>query len=92
MRVVFTDLEEFKKWITAFVREDRHVVYLTKFKEVIIVPRVSTRPIISAYMKVERDEDVTDIIETIPNEVTMFVVKSFDWKDDVPVGVSFLGD
>lgn len=90
MRVIFTEIDEFKKWIDTFVREDRHVVYLTKYREIIVTPKVSTKPIILAYMKMNEDAEVSDVINHLPEGVIVFGVKSFDWKDDTPIGASFL--
>ncbi len=89
MRLVFEDMEEFKRWVEAFVREDRHVIYTTSKKEVIILPKVSTQPIVSAYIKLSTTDDVASVL---PTNVPIFHVKSFDWKDDAPVGTSFFGD
>lgn len=91
MRIVFDNIDEFKNWILEFVREDRHVVYVTKRKEVIIVPKVSTRPVILAYAKFTSDE-IADVMAVIPETITRFTIRSFDWKDDSPVGSSFLAD
>jgi len=89
MRLVFEDVNEFKRWIETFVREDRHVIYTTNKKEVIILPKVSTQPVVSAYIKLG---SMDDIVNVLPINVPMFHVKYFDWKDDTPVGTSFFGD
>lgn len=88
MRIVFEDISEFKNWINEFVKPGKHSIYITKSNEVVIVPRVSTNPIIYAYMKLSGEISG----DLLPEEVPKYRIKSFDWKDDVPIGISFLGE
>jgi len=85
VRIIFDDVSELNRWIEKFVREDRHVIYVTKNKEIVIVPKVSTKPVILVYAKLG-SEGVTDVMKVIPDSVERFIIKSFDWKDDSPVG------
>jgi len=90
VRVVFDDIREFIEWIATFVRDDRHVAYITSKHEVIVVPKVSTKPLVMTYIK---ETDIAPILQAFEERnVTTFKVKSFDWKDDTPVGSSFLLD
>ena len=91
-RVVFESSEQMWNWVNKKVSREKYEVYLTSEKEIIFVPSKSTQPILYGYYKPSPEENVKEIIENLKEskKLTVFDVKWFEWKSDLPPGVAFI--
>lgn len=88
VRHVFDETEEFINWISENVTKEKYKAYQTKEKEIILVPKKSTRPLEYAYMKFSEDKDLKSVIEKLTSKgLRVWRLKAEEWADDRPVGV-----
>jgi hypothetical protein len=83
-------VNEFISWIKEYVTEERYKAYMTREKEIILIPRRSTRPLEYAYMKFDKDEKLKKVIEALTaKNIRVWTLKAEEWDDQKPVGVRF---
>ena len=82
-RIEFTSKDEIKKWVSARMDPAKYECYLTASKEVILVPMVSTRPIMYVYFQSYSGDDLQEVRDLITSRgVHVYVVSNFEWRDD----------
>ena len=90
-RIIFTDKDEFLRWIKKHCTPTQYEIHITSFSEIIMKPTKSTRHLSYAYIEIYDawttiDEAEADIKSTIPR-VDIFHGKKFDWDHTMSVGV-----
>ncbi|MHC4750075.1 MAG: hypothetical protein ACYTFW_09400 [Planctomycetota bacterium] len=86
-RLVFWNEEDFVKWIENRMAPAKYECYFTQVGELILVPTVSTRPIMYAYFMAPTMSVGTTIAELIEHRgVPVYRVKSFEWREEDRVG------
>jgi hypothetical protein len=90
MRLIFKDIEEFKRWIKDNCLPMRYECYITSDNEFILVPIKSTKPIKYAYIKVsnEKIKELEDYIKAFVNNI--YRVDMLEWIEDRAIGVEKL--
>jgi hypothetical protein len=87
-RLEFATKEEFIRWVRSRMDPTRYECYATTAKELILVPTVSTRPIVYAYFKAYTVDDYNAAKEAVEaRAVSIYTVGSFEWRDDDRVKV-----
>jgi hypothetical protein len=82
-RPSFVTPQEFIKWVNAR-NPKKYECYLTVEKEFILVPTVSTRPVVYGSYRAHSAEDVTAVQNAIEAAgIPVFLTSNFEWRDDV---------
>lgn len=91
MRLVFDNLDEFKKWFSDNVSSDKYECYITNDGEYILVPTKSTRPLKYGYYKTDSEALKKEVEELIGKTLKgVYRVKTVEWADDRAVGMEKL--
>jgi len=90
-RIIFTDKDEFLRWIKKHCTPAQYEVYVTSFSEIVLAPTKSTRNLRYAHMEIyphweSIDQAKDEIKATLPS-VEMYSIKKFDWDHTRDVGV-----
>ena len=90
-RIVFTDKDEFLRWIKKNCKPSQYEIHVTSFSEIIMKPIKSTRSLSYAYIEIYDgwttiDDAEKDMKSAIPR-VDIFHVKKFDWDHTMSVAV-----
>lgn len=90
-RLVFTNKEEFLRWIKKNCKPSQYEIYITTFSEIILAPTKSTRSLRYAVMEIyphweTAEKARNDIKVAIPN-VEMYTIMNFDWDHTRGIGV-----
>lgn len=88
-RPVFTSQAEFIKWLANAVNPTKYVCYATASRELIMVPTVSTRPIMYGHYCAVSGEDFNTAKKAVETMgIPVFVTGRFDWNTEDRVSVS----
>ena len=90
-RVVFTDKDEFLRWIKNHCTPTQYEIHITSFSEIIMKPIKSTRHLSYAYIEIydawSSIEEAESALKSVLPRVEMFHTKKFDWDHTMSVGV-----
>jgi hypothetical protein len=85
-RLEFWNQDEFKKWIEGRMDPLRYECYVTSIGEIILVPLVSTRPIMFSYFLAPTMAIANECAVLIEHRgVTVYKVKTFEWREETRV-------
>lgn len=88
VRHIFDETQEFIDWISENVTKEKYKAYQTKEKEIILVPKKSTRPLEYAYMKFSEQKDLESVIKKLTSKgLRVWSLKAEEWDDQKPVGI-----
>ncbi len=90
-RLIFTNKEEFLRWIKAHCKPSQYECYFTSFSEIILAPTKSTRSLRYGYMEIyphwnSAELAREEVIAAIPG-VEIYTIRKFDWDQTRGVGV-----
>lgn len=90
-RVVFTNKDEFLKWIKSHCQPSQYEVYFTSFAEIIMAPTKSTRSLRYALIEIypywdSAEQARNEVSAAIP-AVEIYTIKAFDWDSTRNIGV-----
>lgn len=91
-RLEFGSKNGFFRWINNRMDPNKYECYMTEDKEIILVPKKSTRPVVYAYLKCKTREDFKDVLTGLKHlKVMMYGIKKFEWKPDASIGTVYTG-
>ena len=94
-RIIFTDKDEFLRWIKKHCKPTQYEIYITSYSEAVLAPTKSTRSLRYAYIEIygswdSLDEAEKNIKAALPG-VDLYHIGKFDWDHTMSVGVKQTG-
>ena len=80
-RPIFTTKDDFIKWLASAINPTKYDCYATASKELILIPTVSTRPVIYGHYKAFKEQDFIDAKGAVEARgIPVYSVGQFDWN------------
>jgi len=90
-RIVFTNKDEFLRWIKKHCTPSQYEIHVTSYSEIVMKPIKSTRSLSYAYIEIYNAwttiEDAEAAMKSAIPRIDIFHVEKFDWDDTMSVGV-----
>jgi hypothetical protein len=87
-RLVFETIDQFKKWIDDNVTKEKYEAYITPKKEVVLVPRKSTRPLKYGYA-ILTSEGTREIQRLLGEKGIKIYYAKVEWDETKTPGAEF---
>lgn len=87
-RITFEEIGQFKKWIEDNVTKEKYEAYITPKKEVVLMPRKSTRPLKYGYA-ILTSEGIKEIQRFLGEKGVKIYFAKVDWDETKAPGAEF---